>query len=156
MPIEIAFSLFRAKLYKVKYPKNMVSGHCPAGTEFCDFTKTSFELHRVYTLKKYGSQGCRVGHIFLAREKQSNWWRCMHPSKTFFRVKYLYGSSLLWHIKIFQQNLPKSKKYNKILQKGDIIWHSPFLKGNHSIYTECFIKNYKIFLTKPPQVYEIQ
>ena len=34
----------------------MAFGLCPAGTEFYDFTKTSFELHRVCTFKKYGSQ----------------------------------------------------------------------------------------------------
>ena len=34
----------------------MVFGLCSAGTEFFDFTETSFELHRTRAFKKYGSQ----------------------------------------------------------------------------------------------------
>ena len=44
----------------------MVFGLCPAGTEFYDFTKTSFELLRGYILKKYGSQSlARLLRLFL-------------------------------------------------------------------------------------------
>ena len=45
-------------------PKNMVFGLSPAGTEFCDFTKTSFELQRTRALKKYGSQTLNAWHDF--------------------------------------------------------------------------------------------
>ena len=50
----------------------------------------------------------------LAGRKQSNFWRCMHPSEIFFWVKYSYDNSLLWHITIFQQNLPHSMKFCKM------------------------------------------
>ena len=36
--------------------KNKVFDLCPAGTEFYDFTKTSFEPLRGCILQKYGSQ----------------------------------------------------------------------------------------------------
>ena len=45
-------------------PKNMVFGLSPAGTEFYDFTKTSFELQRTRALKKYGSQTLNAWHDF--------------------------------------------------------------------------------------------
>ena len=63
----------------------------------------------------------------LARYKQSNSWHCVRPSKNIFGVKYSYDSSLLWNIRIFQQNLPHSIAYMKISLKMNIIWHAPSL-----------------------------
>ena len=37
-------------------PENMLFGLCPAGTEFYDFTITSFELLWGCIFQKYGSQ----------------------------------------------------------------------------------------------------
>ena len=56
-------------------PKNMVFGLCPAGTEFYDFTKASFELLRGCILKKYGFQSlARLLGLFLILTTVTLWY----------------------------------------------------------------------------------
>ena len=63
----------------------------------------------------------------LARYKQSNSWCCVRPSKKNLGLKNSYDSNLLWHITIFQQNLPHSIAHSKIYLTRNIIWHAPSL-----------------------------
>ena len=84
--------------------------------------------------RKYGGETVRiyrVGHIFWPFESsQISDVVCTQVKKKIW-LKYSYDSSPLWHIAIFQQNLPHAMKYCKMPYKGDAIWHAPLLKGNH-------------------------
>ena len=87
----------------------MVFGLCPAGTEFYDFTKTSFELLRGYILKKYGSQSlARLLRLFLILttvlcKVYLFTFHDMHTHAHLFLKQYMsyQGCALILHVSIW-------------------------------------------------------
>ena len=77
------------------------------------FLKNHFYQKLSYLIM-YDKKYLQGGPYLLARYKQSNSWHCVPPRKNIFGVKYSNDSTLLWHITIFQQNLPHSIEYSKI------------------------------------------